>query len=139
MERIFLLTAAISYPVFIASLSCGALATNILVVNNLRDTDTDRKVGKRTLGVLFGDNFLRLEYTVLLMVACAIPPHFYVQEGFNVAVFIPYLSLPLGLVALRSVWFDYDKRMLNGTLIRTAAFMTVYGFLLCIGLWFGQP
>ncbi len=135
----FLLTTAISYPVFIASLSCGALATNILVVNNLRDTDTDRKVGKRTLGVLFGDNFLRLEYTILLMVACAIPPHFYVQEGFNVAVFIPYLSLPLGLVALRSVWFDYDKRMLNGTLIRTAAFMTVYGFLLCIGLWFGQP
>jgi len=67
----FLLTSAVSYPVFIASLSCGALATNILVVNNLRDTDTDRKVGKRTLGVMFGDSFLRFEYTVLLIVACA--------------------------------------------------------------------
>ncbi len=135
----FLLTSAVSYPVFIASLSCGALATNILVVNNLRDTDNDRKVDKRTLGVMFGDNFLRIEYTILLLVACAVPPHFYVQEGFNVAVFLPFLSLPLGLVALRSVWFDHDKRMLNGTLIRTAAFMAVYGFLLCIGLWFGQP
>jgi 1,4-dihydroxy-2-naphthoate octaprenyltransferase len=135
----FLLSSTVSYPVIIASLSCGALATNILVVNNLRDTDTDRKVGKRTLGVLFGDNFLRLEYTVLLMVACAVPPHFYAQEGYSAAVFMPFLSLPLGLMALRSVWFDHDKRMLNGTLIRTAAFMTVYGFLLCIGLWFGQP
>jgi 1,4-dihydroxy-2-naphthoate polyprenyltransferase len=135
----FLMTTGTSYPVFIASLSCGALATNILVVNNLRDTDTDRKVGKRTLGVLFGDNFLRLEYTILLLVACAVPPHFYLQEGFNVAVYLPFLALPLGLMALRSVWFDHDKRMLNGTLIRTAAFMTVYGFLLCIGLWFGQP
>lgn len=135
----FLLTSTVSYPVFIASLSCGALATNILVVNNLRDTDTDRKAGKRTLGVMFGDSFLRLEYTILLLIACAVPPHFYAQEGFNVAVFLPFLALPLGLVALRSVWFDHDKRMLNGTLIRTAAFMTVYGLLLCIGLWFGQP
>ncbi len=135
----FLLTSAVSYPVIIASLSCGALATNILVVNNLRDTDTDRKVGKRTLGVMFGDNFLRVEYTVLLLVACAVPPHFYVQEGYNVAALLPFLSLPLGLIALRSVWFDYDKRMLNGTLVKTAGFMTVYGFLLCIGLWFGQP
>lgn len=135
----FLLADAVSYPVFIASLSCGALATNILVVNNLRDSETDRKVGKRTLGVMFGDGFLRFEYTVLLFVACAVPPHFYAQEGYSAAVFMPFLSLPLGLVALRSVWFDHDKRMLNATLIKTAAFMTVYGFLLCIGLWFGQP
>jgi 1,4-dihydroxy-2-naphthoate octaprenyltransferase len=135
----FLMTTGISYPVFIASLSCGALATNILVVNNLRDTDTDRKVDKRTLGVMFGDNFLRLEYSILLLIACSVPPHFYAQEGFNVAIFLPFLSLPLAIITLRSVWFDYDKRMLNGTLIRTAAFMTVYGFLFCIGLWFGQP
>lgn len=135
----FLLTDAVSYPVFIASLSCGALATNILVVNNLRDSETDRKVGKRTLGVMFGDGFLRLEYNVLLFVACAVPPHFYAQEGYSAAVFMPFLSLPLGLIALRSVWFDHDKRMLNATLIKTAAFMTIYGFLLCIGLWFGQP
>lgn len=135
----FLITTNISYPVFIASLSCGALATNILVVNNLRDTDTDRKVDKRTLGVMFGDTFLRLEYSILLLIACAIPPHFYAQEGYNVAIFLPFLSLPLALMVLRSVWFDHDKRMLNGTLTRTAAFMTVYGFLLCIGLWFGQP
>ncbi len=135
----FLLTDSVSYPVIIASLSCGALATNILVVNNLRDTDTDRMVGKRTLGVMFGDNFLRAEYTLLLLVACAVPPHFYVMEGYNVAALLPFISLPLGLIALRSVWFDHDKRMLNGTLVKTAAFMTAYGFLLCIGLWFGQP
>jgi 1,4-dihydroxy-2-naphthoate octaprenyltransferase len=135
----YLLTSTVSYAVLIASLSSGALATNILVVNNLRDTDTDRKVGKRTLGVIFGDNFLRFEYTMLLLVACAVPPHFYVQEGFSAAVYLPFLSLPFGLIALRSVWFDHDKRMLNGTLVKTAAFMTVYGFLLCIGLWFGQP
>lgn len=135
----FLLTDTVSYPVFITSLSCGALATNILVVNNLRDSETDARVGKRTLGVMFGDGFLRLEYTVLLLVACAVPPHFYVQEGYSAAVFMPFLSLPIGLVALRSVWFDEYKRMLNGTLVKTAGFMTVYGFLLCIGLWFGQP
>jgi len=135
----YLFTETISFMVVIASLSCGALSTSILVVNNLRDSETDAKAGKKTLGVRFGDAFLRFEYTALLAVACAVPPHFFVQEGFGESVFLPFLVLPLALINLRSVWFDIDKRRLNNTLVKTAAFMTLFGFLLCLGLWLGQP
>lgn len=135
----FLLVQDVVFPVFIASLSCGALATNILVVNNLRDSETDRKAGKKTLGVRFGDSFLRLEYTALLAVAAAVPPHFFFREGYGPEVFLAFLTLPLALINLRSVWFDVDKRRLNGTLVRTAALMTLFGALLCLGLWLGRP
>jgi 1,4-dihydroxy-2-naphthoate polyprenyltransferase len=135
----FLQTGSLTYAALIASLGSGALATNILVVNNLRDSETDKKAGKKTLGVRFGDGFLRLEYAVLLFIAMAVPPHFFFQEGFAAFVFLPYLALPLALLAFKSVLFEQEKRNLNKTLEKTAAFMAIYGILSCVGLWLAQP
>ena len=55
--------------VMAASLPIGAFATAVLVVNNLRDIDTDRIAGKRTLAVRFGHRVASLEYTGLLVFA----------------------------------------------------------------------
>jgi 1,4-dihydroxy-2-naphthoate polyprenyltransferase len=54
---------------FALSVSVGFLATAILVVNNIRDIDTDRRVGKRTLAVRIGRRPARLVYIVLLVLA----------------------------------------------------------------------
>lgn len=51
----------------------GAIATAILVVNNLRDRQTDARVGKRTLAVRFGRRFALAEYAALLAIAHAVP------------------------------------------------------------------
>jgi 1,4-dihydroxy-2-naphthoate polyprenyltransferase len=59
--------------VWLAALPMGALVTNILVVNNIRDVDTDAQVGKRTLAVLLGRRGARLEYVALLVLSYAIP------------------------------------------------------------------
>ena len=50
----------------------GALATNILVVNNYRDYETDAKAGKRTLVVRFGRRFARVQFACAHMLACGV-------------------------------------------------------------------
>lgn len=119
---------------FWASLAVGALCTNILVVNNLRDAETDAAAGKRTLGVILGDNALRVEYTLMLCIAFAIPPHFYVQENYESAIFLPFLALPFAAYLLKAIWTVHDKRILNKTLEQTAQFMTLFGLLFVGGL-----
>lgn len=121
-----------------ASLAVGALATNILVVNNLRDSEQDRVAGKRTLGVLLGDRALRLEYSALTMLAFAIPPHYAFAEGFTLHSLLPLLTAPLFLYLNIKVWTIRDKRALNSILEKTAMAMTIFGLLLALGLALNQ-
>lgn len=119
---------------FWASLAVGGLCINILVVNNLRDVEQDRIAGKNTLGVLFGENALRWEYLLMLLLALAIPSHFYFQLDYNGLIFIPYVSLPFAGMLLRKIWLEKDKRKLNKALEQTAQFMTLFGILFSTGI-----
>lgn len=119
---------------FWASLSVGALSTNILVVNNLRDIEQDDKAGKNTLGVLFGENALRWEYLLMLLLALAIPPHFYFQLSYSGIIFLPFLSLPFAVTLLQKIWFEQDKHKLNKALEQTAQYMTLFGILFSAGI-----
>ena len=122
---------------FWASLAVGALCTNILVINNLRDVEQDAKVGKRTLGVMFGDTTLKWEYTIMLLLAFAIPPHFYFQLNYSIWVFIPFISTPLALIHARKVWTETHKPNLNKVLEQTAQFMALFGLLFSVGVILG--
>jgi len=124
---------------FWVALAVGALAVNLLVVNNLRDVETDRKAGKRTLGVIFGERALKIEYTLMLLLAYSIPPHLFVQEGYRWTVFLPVLALPLLVKPLRLVWTHTEKSVLNGVLIRTGAFLSLFSLLLALGIWLDMP
>ena len=119
---------------FWASLAVGALSTNILVVNNLRDVEQDGPTGKNTLGVLLGEEALRWEYLLMLLLALAIPPHFYVQLSYNGWIFMPFLSLPFALILLKKIWQEENKRKLNKALEQTAQYMVLYGFLFSVGI-----
>lgn len=122
---------------FWASLAIGALSTNILVVNNLRDIEQDRPAGKNTIGVLFGEDALRYEYLLMLLIAFAIPPHLFFRLEYSWLAFITYLSLPGAVVLIKQIWTETDKRKLNKTLERTAQFMAAFGLLLSIGIIWG--
>lgn len=122
---------------FWASLAVGALCTNILVINNLRDVEQDAKVGKRTLGVMFGDTALKWEYSIMLLLAFAIPPHFYFQLNYSIWVFIPFISTPLALIHARKVWTETHKPNLNKVLEQTAQFMALFGLLFSVGVILG--
>ena len=122
---------------FWASLAVGGLCTNILVINNLRDVQQDREVGKRTLGVLFGETFLKTEYTVMLLLSFAIPLHFFFKLDYNGWIFLPALLLPLAGIMAFTVWTEHEKPKLNGILVKTSAFMTLFGILFSLGIVIG--
>lgn len=119
---------------FWASLAVGALCTNILVINNLRDVEQDAKAGKRTLGVLFGETTLKWEYLLMLLLAFAIPPHFYFQLGYDIWVFLPFLLIPLAFFHAKKVWTETHKPNLNKVLAQTAQFMALFGILFTVGI-----
>src|SRR4029077_5786024 len=73
----------------------GALATAILVVNNLRDRETDAKVGKNTLAVKLGARWTRIEYVALLALASAM--------ALLLGRPWPLLAAPLAIAPLRRV------------------------------------
>lgn len=119
---------------FWASLPVGALCVNILVVNNLRDVEQDRRAGKKTLGVLFGEMALKYEYLLMILIAFLTPFYFYYILSFSIWIFLPFLSLPFARWLFRQVWYHEKKEHLNKTLEHTARFMVLYGVLFSIGI-----
>ncbi|HEY4159219.1 MAG TPA: 1,4-dihydroxy-2-naphthoate polyprenyltransferase [Polyangiaceae bacterium] len=124
-----------------AALPVGALATAILVVNNLRDRETDARAGKRTLAVRFGRTGALAEYRALLLLSYAVPVALLVSASAGAFVLLPLLSAPLALRLERSVSRG-EGRALNPLLGRTAGLLLAYGVLFALGLsapaWLGS-
>jgi 1,4-dihydroxy-2-naphthoate octaprenyltransferase len=116
-----------------AAVPVGALATAILVVNNLRDIDTDRVAGKRTLAVRFGERGSLVEYAALLVSAYAVPVWLVVARHAPVTVLLPLLTLPFGARLVRAVARERG-RALNLLLKQTALLLLAYGLLFTLGL-----
>lgn len=123
-----------SFLSFILSLPVGALSVNILVVNNLRDVEQDRKSGKRTLGVLLGENALKTEYLLMQGVAFLTPLSLFFFSDADYRILLPLLLLPYAFTLHTSVWKHTDKRSLNKTLEESARFMVLYGILFSAGI-----
>lgn len=123
------LTPAVAW----AAIPMGALITNIIVVNNIRDADSDRAVGKRTLAVLLGRQGGRVEYLLLAVLAYAVPFVLWLGYGFSVWALLPLLSLPLAVQMARLV-FTVLGPGLNRGLVGTARLVALYGILFALGL-----
>jgi 1,4-dihydroxy-2-naphthoate polyprenyltransferase len=119
---------------FLISIPIGALSVNILVVNNLRDIEQDRNSGKRTLGVLFGEAILKIEYLAMILLAYISLIGLYIIFDYNLMIFLPILGLPAALTQLNTVWTHKKKSTLNHTLERTAQFMILFGILLSVSI-----
>ncbi|HEV8244332.1 MAG TPA: 1,4-dihydroxy-2-naphthoate polyprenyltransferase [Polyangiaceae bacterium] len=134
----FVQTGSLSALAFWAALPIGALATAILVVNNLRDIETDRRAGKRTLAVRFGERGALFEYTLLFAVAYAVPIALSVKHELRLPVLLPLASLPSALLLLRAVARERG-RALNPLLGRTAKLLLIFGALFAAGIALGRP
>lgn len=110
----------------------GAIAVNILGVNNLRDIPTDSEVGKKTLAVRFGEGFARQLYFWLMVVSYLVP-FVLVLMGYGYGVFLAFLSIPLALRQWRLVAHERGKA-LNPALGGTAQLLFLYGVLISLGL-----
>ncbi len=115
------------------SLPVGALATAILVVNNLRDHEQDARVGKRTLAVRWGERAVVYEYGLLLALAYAVPLYLATSTMRGRFVLLPLVTLPLGRKLMRAVATERG-RDLNARLAGTAKLLLLFGLLLTLGI-----
>ena len=69
MGTFYLQANELSLPAFLSSIPVGSLITNILVVNNYRDIETDRIAGKNTLAVKLGKTFTQYQFIFLIFVS----------------------------------------------------------------------
>ncbi len=124
LERVPWLAVAAAVPV-------GLLACAILLVNNLRDVDSDRDAGKRTLAVRVGKARTRMLYrasiVLSVLVAVALPPT--APGALLCLVAVPLAFRPLRIVATKT-----DPPALVQALIATARFQLVFSALLAAGL-----
>jgi len=119
--------------VVIVAIPEGLLITAILVVNNLRDIDTDRLAGKNTLAVRLGSRGTRVEYMLLLLGAYSVPMALWsagVRSGW---VLLPLLSAPLALRMVHVICRG-EGRSLNEVLAQTAVMVLLFSVLLSLGL-----
>jgi 1,4-dihydroxy-2-naphthoate octaprenyltransferase len=116
-----------------ASLPVGAVATDILVVNNVRDLEEDREAGKRTLAVRFGYRFSRGQFAGLLALAYAAPLWFWAESG-DPLVLLPLLTLPYAVALTRTVLGATTEETLNPALERTGRLLAAYAALFAGGL-----
>jgi 1,4-dihydroxy-2-naphthoate octaprenyltransferase len=121
-----------------ASIPVGALATAILVVNNVRDRETDVGAGKRTLAVRFGRAAGIAEYATLLAAAYAVPVALWMTDRLGAEVLLPTATAPLAAACLVGL-ARTDGPALNRILVRTAQLLLVFGALFAAGIALGAP
>lgn len=88
---------------WLTSIPVGSLATAILVVNNVRDFETDARAGKRTLAVRWGKRAGVAEYLLLYAVSYAVPPMLWLTMGLKPWVLLPLAAFPLALKNTRAM------------------------------------
>ena len=125
-------THTVTLDALVASVAVGALATAILVVNNLRDRHTDKQAGKRTLAVRFGSLFTRIEFVVLVVLAFVLPIMWGIGQG-RITWVAAAGAAPMAVVEIRGLVVR-DGMDLNRHLGGTARLGLVHGVLLSLGI-----
>ncbi|HEY3107304.1 MAG TPA: 1,4-dihydroxy-2-naphthoate polyprenyltransferase [Chloroflexota bacterium] len=112
-----------------AAIPTGLLVTAILVVNNLRDADTDRAAGKMTLAARLGRRAARIQYGLLVLGAYLFPPALPLFDPAVKSHWLPWLTLPLGLMLVGTVATRSDGPTLNRALKQTGLLHLLFGLL----------
>jgi 1,4-dihydroxy-2-naphthoate octaprenyltransferase len=116
------------------SIAVGFLATAILVVNNVRDVETDRRAGKNTLAVRMGRRNAVALYRLLVVGAFVVLPIALLSGGGSLLPLIGLLALPLAVPPLRAMSNRTDGPALNEALAQTGALLGAFSLLVSLGL-----
>jgi 1,4-dihydroxy-2-naphthoate octaprenyltransferase len=107
--------------------------TAILVVNNLRDLETDARAGKRTLAVRLGRRATQIEYLLLCLAAALVPVVGWLGFGWSPWTLLAIAGLGRLIRPMKTVFTFDDPRKLNPALGQTARGVTWYSGLLALG------
>jgi 1,4-dihydroxy-2-naphthoate octaprenyltransferase len=133
----FVQTGTVDWEAFALAVPVGLLASAILVVNNVRDIDTDRRAGKRTLAVRLGRQRTRQMYAAMLALAY-LTVAVVTAVHFTAWLLLPLLTLPLAARLRATVAAHADGPTLNGVLAGTGQLQLLFCVLLSAGLLLSQ-
>jgi 1,4-dihydroxy-2-naphthoate polyprenyltransferase len=127
-------TEQLTWEAVALSVPVGLLAAAILVVNNVRDVDTDRRAGKRTLAVKLGRGRARTLFTGMLVAAFLAPLVIAAAGGLSWWLALTALSWPLAIPLVRDVSTRTDGSALNSALAASGRLLGVFSLLLAAGV-----
>ncbi|HVA93234.1 MAG TPA: 1,4-dihydroxy-2-naphthoate polyprenyltransferase [Chloroflexota bacterium] len=130
----YLQTGMVSFHTLLASLPVGLLCTNLLVVNNLRDIDTDRAAGKRTLAVRIGRAATRQQYVLFQLISYTVPLTLWqLGASWDYTFWLPLITVPKAVKLALYISRNQD-RALNKALKGAADLHMRFGLLFALSL-----
>jgi 1,4-dihydroxy-2-naphthoate octaprenyltransferase len=124
----------LDWEAFALAVPVGLLAAGILMVNNARDIDTDRRAGKRTLAVRLGRPRARTLFAATVYLAFLLTPITWLFGPTQPWVLLPWLTLPIAAEVVRAVRNRTDGPALNQALAQTGMLQLAFCTLLAAGL-----
>ncbi len=130
----FVQRRSLPWQAFVLAVPVGLLISAILVVNNARDIDTDRRAGKRTLAVRLGRERTRVLFVAMIAVAFVTSWVPWFAGALSPWLFVTAAAAPLAVGVVQTVRTHADGPSLNQALARTAKLALVFCLLLCAGV-----
>ena len=129
----FVQVQELPWQAFGCAVPVGLLASAILVVNNVRDIDTDRRAGKRTLAVRLGRERTRALYTAMVAGAFVSAPVLWAL-GMSPWLLLSWAAIPLAMGVVKTVRTRVDGPALNGALAKTGMLQLLFCVLFAAGI-----
>lgn len=129
----YLQTLSFSILPILIGLATGLFSVAILVVNNLRDIETDKRAKKNTLTVKFGKNFTKIEYYICLIAIFCIPIiYFKITNNYLILL----SNFALLLAPIKTIKNFKDPKILNIALQKTVLSMFSFTTIFFLGIIF---
>ncbi len=129
----FIQAGRLSLLAMLAAVPPGMLITAIMVINNLRDIDTDRKAGKNTLAVILGRSRTITEFKLLLLLSYLVPPVMVLTGVAGALILLPLVTGPQAWQLAKRIGEEQGVE-LNALLAGTARLSLIYSLLFAAGL-----
>jgi len=126
--------ATLPFSALAVSLPIGALSTDILIIDDIRDRDFDVVKGKNTIAVRFGRRWSRAEFVCLLAFAYLTPFWLWRSLGFSALVLLPLITLPFAALVTHVVWTRERFDELVPMTPRMAMLTVAFSLCLAVGL-----
>jgi 1,4-dihydroxy-2-naphthoate polyprenyltransferase len=130
----FAQTETLDWEALVLAVPVGLLASAILVVNNVRDLETDRRAGKRTLAVRLGRERARGLFVAMIAGGFASAPLPWLLGSLSPWLLLSWIALPLAVPVVRVVRTRTDGPSLNAALAGTGRLQLAFCVLLSAGL-----
>jgi len=128
----YLHTLIFNFESLICGIIMGSLSTSILVVNNIRDANTDVKTGKKTLAVILGMKFSKIEFSVLVLLPYCLILFLFLLIN-KLGIFLSFFTMPIAFSLVYQIYHKTGSD-LNYVLSKTARLLFVFSLLLSLGL-----